>query len=37
MDRDGLLHDGTKLALDGEIFHIDMARPTGGRSVTVYG
>ena len=35
--REGLVHGGTNLALDGEIFRIDMAALTGGRSVTVYG
>jgi p-hydroxybenzoate 3-monooxygenase len=35
--REGLVHGGTNLAVDGEVFHIDMARLTGGRTVTVYG
>jgi p-hydroxybenzoate 3-monooxygenase len=37
MDREGLVHSGTKLAIDGEIFRIDMAELTGGSTVTVYG
>lgn len=35
--REGLVHDGTKLALDGEPFRIDLAGLTGGATVTVYG
>ena len=34
---EGLVHTGTKLACDGEIFRIDMAALTGGSSVVVYG
>jgi p-hydroxybenzoate 3-monooxygenase len=37
MQREGLVHTGTNIAIDGEIFHIDMAALTGGASVTVYG
>jgi len=37
MDREGLPHDGFKLALDGEIFRIDMKALTCGAKVTVYG
>ncbi|MGE4481973.1 4-hydroxybenzoate 3-monooxygenase [Acidocella sp.] len=37
LDREGLVHGGTNLALDGEIFHIDMSALTGGQAVTVYG
>ncbi len=33
----GLLHDGTNLVSDGEMFRIDMAARTGGRRVVVYG
>jgi len=36
MHRDGLLHTGTNIAVDGEIFRIDMAELTG-KSVMVYG
>lgn len=36
LDRDGLIHGGTNLLLDGRIIHIDMEHLTGG-SVTVYG
>jgi len=35
--RDGLVHGGTNLALDGRLFRIDMAALTGGSTVTVYG
>ncbi|MFD1951804.1 4-hydroxybenzoate 3-monooxygenase [Sphingomonas arantia] len=35
--REGLIHGGTKLALDGDVFRIDMAALTGGTTVTVYG
>lgn len=35
--REGLVHGGTNLALDGELFHIDMAGLTGGSTITVYG
>ncbi|MGW8280639.1 4-hydroxybenzoate 3-monooxygenase [Sphingomonas aurantiaca] len=34
---EGLIHGGTNLSLDGELFHIDMAALTGGSTVTVYG
>jgi len=37
MGREGLIHTGTKLAIDGEIFRIDMEALTGGSTVTVYG
>lgn len=37
LDRDGLVHGGTQISLDGDLFRIDMAALTGGRSVTVYG
>jgi p-hydroxybenzoate 3-monooxygenase len=33
----GLLHDGTNLVSDGEMFRVDMAARTGGRRVAVYG
>jgi len=35
--REGLVHGGTNLSVDGEMFHIDMAALTGGSTVTVYG
>ncbi|PTM45121.1 p-hydroxybenzoate 3-monooxygenase [Sphingomonas aerolata] len=35
--REGLVHGGTNLSLDGRMFHIDMAALTGGSTVTVYG
>ena len=35
--REGLLHTGTKLSVDGETFRIDFAALTGGSTVTVYG
>ena len=37
LHREGLVHGGTNLSLDGDLFHIDMAALTGGRTVTVYG
>lgn len=37
LDREGLLHEGTRIALDGASFRIDFAALTRGRSVTVYG
>lgn len=35
--REGLVHGGTNLSLDGRLFRIDMAALTGGSTVTVYG
>jgi p-hydroxybenzoate 3-monooxygenase len=35
--REGLVHSGMNLSLDGDLFHIDIAALTGGSSVTVYG
>ena len=37
MRAEGLLHDGTNLVSDGEMFRIDMAERSGGRRVVVYG
>jgi p-hydroxybenzoate 3-monooxygenase len=37
MRREGLVHAGTNLASDGEMFRIDMAELTGGSTVMVYG
>ncbi len=37
MRREGLVHGGTNLASDGELFRIDMAELTGGSTVMVYG
>ena len=37
MRAEGLLHDGTNLVSDGEMFRIDMAAKSGGRRVMVYG
>jgi p-hydroxybenzoate 3-monooxygenase len=37
MGREGLVHSGTNLAIDGEIFRIDMEALTGGSTVMVYG
>lgn len=34
---EGLVHAGTNLACDGEVFRIDMAELTGGSTVVVYG
>ncbi|WP_277983286.1 4-hydroxybenzoate 3-monooxygenase [Sphingomonas faeni] len=37
LEREGLVHGGTNLSLDGRMFHIDMKTLTGGATVTVYG
>jgi p-hydroxybenzoate 3-monooxygenase len=37
MRRQGLVHGGTNLASDGEVFRIDMTELTGGSTVMVYG
>jgi len=37
MARDGLKHEGFCLALDGDMFRIDLHDLTGGKSVMVYG
>jgi p-hydroxybenzoate 3-monooxygenase len=37
MRREGLVHGGTNLASDGDVFRIDMAELTGGSTVMVYG
>lgn len=37
LDREGLVHGGTNVVLDGRVFRIDMAALTGGATVTVYG
>ena len=37
LGREGLVHGGTNLSLDGRMFHIDMAALAGGSTVTVYG
>ncbi|WP_454715557.1 4-hydroxybenzoate 3-monooxygenase [Caulobacter segnis] len=37
MRREGLVHGGTNLAADGELFRVDMAELTGGSTVMVYG
>lgn len=37
LEREGLVHGGTNVALDGAVFRIDMAALTGGSTVTVYG
>jgi len=34
---EGMVHGGTNLACDGEVFRIDMAALTGGSTVVVYG
>ena len=37
MREQGLVHTGTNIAADGELFRIDMAELTGGAAVMVYG
>ncbi|WP_342657182.1 4-hydroxybenzoate 3-monooxygenase [Sphingomonas sp. NY01] len=37
LEREGLVHGGTNVSLDGRMFRIDMAALTGGATVTVYG
>ncbi|MDR6788291.1 p-hydroxybenzoate 3-monooxygenase [Sphingomonas sp. BE138] len=37
LERDGLVHGGTNVVLDGRLFRIDMTALTGGATVTVYG
>jgi p-hydroxybenzoate 3-monooxygenase len=37
LHREGLVHEGTCLSVDGEMFRIDMTALTGGAAVTVYG
>ncbi|WP_242120489.1 4-hydroxybenzoate 3-monooxygenase [Sphingomonas lacusdianchii] len=37
LEREGLIHGGTNVSLDGRMFRIDMAALTGGATVTVYG
>jgi len=37
LHREGLVHGGTNIAADGDLFHIDMKALTGGSTVTVYG
>jgi len=35
--REGLIHSGTNLALDGRIFHVNFGELAAGSAVTVYG
>lgn len=37
MHQEGLIHTGTNLAVDGQMFHINFAELTGGASIMVYG
>lgn len=37
MRREGLVHTGTNLAVDGRMFHINFAELTGGSTIMVYG
>lgn len=37
LDREGLVHGGTQISIDGSLFRVDMAALTGGSAVTVYG
>ena len=34
--REGLVHRGTNIAIDGRLFHVDFAALTAGKTVTVY-
>ena len=35
--REGLVHEGTNISVDGKMFRVDFAALTGGKVVTVYG
>ncbi len=37
MEREGLVHEGFDIAFDGQRHRIDLAGPTGGQTVVVYG
>jgi p-hydroxybenzoate 3-monooxygenase len=37
MRREGLVHEGANLAVDGELFHINFAALTNGAAIMVYG
>jgi len=37
LGREGLVHDAVELRFEGEGHRIDLARATGGRTITVYG
>ncbi len=37
MEREGLVHRGTNIAVDGAMFHVDFAALTGGATIMVYG
>ena len=37
MRREGLVHEGTNIACDGQMFRINFAELTGGKTVMVYG
>lgn len=37
MRREGLIHGGTNLAVDGSTFRVDFAALTGGKTIMVYG
>lgn len=37
MRREGLVHDGFNIAVDGQLFRIDLRELTGGKTVMVYG
>jgi p-hydroxybenzoate 3-monooxygenase len=37
LHREGLVHEGFKIAHDAEMFRIDLAALTGGSTITVYG
>ena len=37
MHREGLMHEGANIAFDGDMFRIDFAALTGGKTVMVYG
>lgn len=37
LHREGLVHGGTNLAFDGNVFHVDMKSLTCGATITIYG
>lgn len=37
MDKEGLIHDGFEVAIDGDIRRVDLKKYSGGKQVVVYG